>query len=295
MPKEHVKVLLIEDEADYMRLIRDRLSTERAHVFDLNCVAMLEAGLQHLTQGGIDVVLLDLLLPDSQGLETFLKVHGQAPDIPVVVLTVYDDDAVALEAVRKGAQDYLVKGLMTDGRMLGRVIQYAIERHRMQSALQSLALIDELTKLYNRRGFVKLATQQLKLAQRTKRGSVLLLIDVDGLKQINDTCGHPEGDLALIETAEILRGTFRASDAIARIGGDEFAILAIEALKDSGAILAARIQERLNASNARAARRYQLSLSIGTTHLDPAHLVSLEELMGAADRALYEQKRGKPR
>ena len=293
MPSEHVRVLLIEDDGNYIRLIRDRLSQETASIFDLECVETLESGLRQLTTTGPDVVLLDLFLPDSEGLDTFLKIHAQAPATPVVVLTVYDDDAIALEAVRRGAQDYLVKGLITDARMLGRVIQYAIERQRMQSALQNLALIDELTKLYNRRGFLKLATQHLKLARRAKRGSLLVLVDLDGLKQINDSFGHREGDQALIDTAELLRGAFRASDIIARIGGDEFAILAIEAHKESGQLLATRVQEKLREYNTRKFQSFTLALSEGVTYFDSERALSLEELMAQADHALYEQKRTK--
>ena len=161
----------------------------------------------------------------------------------------------------------------------------------MQRTLRSLALIDELTGLYNRRGFTNLAMQHLKLAQRTKRNSLLLLIDVDKLKHINDTFGHPEGDQTLVDVADILRGTFRTSDLIARIGGDEFAMIAIEAHKDSGNLLTERLQEKLNGHNAQPNRRYQLSLSVGVACLDPDSQKSFEDLMAAADRALYECKR----
>ncbi|MBI2494976.1 MAG: diguanylate cyclase response regulator, partial [Candidatus Omnitrophica bacterium] len=215
-----------------------------------------------------------------------------APEVPIVVLTVLDDDAVALEAVRQGAQDYLVKGQVPAER-LSRVIGYAIERHRMQTTLQGLSLVDELTRLYNRRGFLNLAAQHLKLAQRTKRGLSLAFIDLDGLKHINDTFGHHEGDRALVETAEILKRTFRSSDIMARIGGDEFAILAIEAQEDSGGRLASRLQDKVREHNAQQQRSHELSLSMGIAHLDPQSPSSVEGLMTRADQALYEHKRSK--
>lgn len=286
--------LLIEDDLDYARVLKERLSSIMHQAFEVHCAASLAEGLRALSARPADVVLLDLLLPDSKGLPTFEAVHAQAPETPVVVLTGFDNDAVALEAVRKGAQDYLVKGEI-DVKVVGRVIRYAIERQRMQSALRSLSLVDELTGLYNRRGFLTLASQHLKLAQRTNRGSLVVFLDVDGLKQINDTFGHREGDLALIDAAELLRGTFRASDVVARIGGDEFAVIAIEAHKDSVELLGSRLEEKLRELNARAGRRYALALSFGTAYLDPHDVSSVEELMSRADRALYEHKRMKPR
>lgn len=155
-----------------------------------------------------------------------------------------------------------------------------------------LILIDDLTKLYNRRGFLSLAGQQLKAAGRAKRYLVVLFADFDSLKQVNDTLGHPEGDRALIETAEVLKETFRESDIIARIGGDEFAVLAIETNGSPIEVLAARLEENLDARNAREGQRYKLSLSIGLARYDYEHPCSIEELLARADRVMYERKRG---
>lgn len=292
MSGQRIRVLVVEDDAIYANLLKAALSGETARIFQVEWAETLQAGLAHLANSSTDVVLLDLFLPDSNGLDTFERVRMHAPEVPIVVLTVLDDDAVALEAVRQGAQDYLVKGQVPAER-LSRVIGYAIERHRMQTTLRSLSLVDELTQLYNRRGFLNLAAQHLKLAQRTKRGLSLAFIDLDGLKQINDTCGHHEGDLALVETAEILKRTFRSSDIMARLGGDEFAILAIEAQEDSGGRLARRLQDKVREHNAQQQRSHELSLSMGIAHLDPQSSSSVEGLMTRADQALYEQKRSK--
>jgi len=162
----------------------------------------------------------------------------------------------------------------------------------MEETLRALALIDELTGLYNRRGFFTLAQQQLKTANRTKSRLALLFADFDGLKQINDTFGHPEGDRALIEVANATRETFRESDIIARIGGDEFVVLAVETDGAPAEILAARLQENLAAHNAREGRRYELALSVGLARYDPERPCSIDELLTQADRAMYERKRG---
>jgi two-component system cell cycle response regulator len=164
---------------------------------------------------------------------------------------------------------------------------------RLREELRTMALIDDLTGLNNRRGFSTLGQQQVKLADRAQRGMFLLFSDLDNLKWINDTLGHHEGDQALIETANILRETFRQSDVIARVGGDEFAVLAVEAYEDSGDILTARLQERLRTHNAQKNRRYKLSISVGLDYYDPTCPCSIDELLDRADRSMYEQKQKK--
>ena len=154
-----------------------------------------------------------------------------------------------------------------------------------------MALVDDLTGLYNRRGFLTLARQQIKMAERMRRGLVHVFFDLDGMKEINDTYGHREGDLALIESAEILRATFRESDVVARIGGDEFAVLAMETSEARAGQLFARIQETLAERNARGHRPYALSFSMGTTSYEPGRSSSVEELLAQADRMMYQQKR----
>jgi signal transduction histidine kinase len=130
-----IKVLLIEDNPGDARLIQELLRGATTAQFELTCVERLAAGLQRLAEETFDVLLLDLGLPDSQGLDTFTKTQTQAPDVPIVLLTALDDEAFALEAVRKGAQDYLVKG-QVDSNLLARAMRYAIERHRAEAALR---------------------------------------------------------------------------------------------------------------------------------------------------------------
>lgn len=287
-----IRVLVIEDDPGDADLLHEMLSEVQSAAFQVDRAATLQAGLERLAKGGIDAVLVDLGLPDSQGLETFGKIHEQALDVPIIVLTGLDDDTVALQAVRNGAQDYLVKG-QVDSKMLSRVLRYALERHETQMMLRNLSLLDELTGLYNRRGFLTLADHHLKLAARTQRALVLIMADLDHMKQINDTFGHQEGDLALIKTAKVLRDTFRSSDIIARIGGDEFAVIAIEAHEEDAETLKARLQEHLAICNTQGGLRWRLSLSVGAVAFASHSGLSLERLMAQADAALYEEKRSK--
>jgi diguanylate cyclase (GGDEF)-like protein len=180
-----------------------------------------------------------------------------------------------------GAESTLIRDL------LRRALQCATKQYMVQTELSHLALMDELTGLYNRRGFLALADRQLRLARRSDRSLLLFFIDLDGLKQINDVFGHTEGDAALVWTAETLEATFRDSDVIARMGGDEFAALAIEASGDSEFSIRERLTEYLSS----ASRDYKLSVSLGTARFDPWNPVSIRELIAAADRAMYEQKR----
>jgi diguanylate cyclase (GGDEF)-like protein len=142
--------------------------------------------------------------------------------------------------------------------------------------------------LYNRRGFLALAERQLKLARRSGRSLLLFFIDVDGLKEINDVFGHSEGDAALKCAAEALETTFRDSDVIARFGGDEFAVLAIEATGQSEAVIRERMKEFLNSG--RRESDYKFSVSLGTARFDPWNPTSIRELIAEADQAMYEQK-----
>ena len=173
------------------------------------------------------------------------------------------------------------------------VIEDITERKRMEAELREMSLRDLLTELYNRRGFIALAEQQLKAANRAHRPLKLTFIDCDGLKWINDTLGHKEGDKVLIDTTHILRQTFRGSDIIARLGGDEFAILSIDAADMNHEDFSRRLQEHIDAYNAEESRSYKLSLSWGTALYNPESPLSLDELISAADELMYDQKKAK--
>ena len=167
------------------------------------------------------------------------------------------------------------------------------ERKRMENEIRELSLRDHLTELYNRRGFISLAEQQIKAANRAEKKVLLTFIDVDDLKLINDSLGHEEGDKALTETANILRHAFRQSDIIARVGGDEFAVLAIDTSDMNSEAFSKRLQQKIDEFNAEEFRKYMLSMSWGTAIFDPGSPISMDELMSSADKLMYTQKRAK--
>lgn len=173
------------------------------------------------------------------------------------------------------------------------VVQDITERKRMEEEIREMSLRDPLTELYNRRGFITLAEQQLRAANRTNQQMLLSFIDVDDLKKINDTLGHEEGDKALTGTAQIIRNTFRESDIIARLGGDEFAVLAIDTADLDHEVFSKRLQQHIDAFNAEGNRQYKLAMSQGSAIYDPESPVSLDHLMSLADEMMYAQKKSK--
>lgn len=170
------------------------------------------------------------------------------------------------------------------------------ERKRLEEQLHTMSIVDELTGLYNRRGFFTLSQQQFKLAERSRKGMALFFIDLDRMKWINDTLGHHDGDRALIEIADVLRKTFRETDIIGRIGGDEFAILAMDIQADiKPEIFLTRLQHHIDAFNRLKHRNYKLSLSVGIAHYNHEKPCSLDELISRADISMYEEKKNKQR
>lgn len=178
--------------------------------------------------------------------------------------------------------------------LLKRAVRCAAKHYRLQTELGNLAFTDELTGLYNRRAFQALAERQLKLGNRAGRGMLVFFIDLDGLNHINDSFGHAEGDQALKRTAEILKRTFRDSDVIARHGGDEFAVLAVEADGHNEARMVRRLNKCVDEVN-RDHADHAISLSVGVARFDHRNPVSIADLMVEADQAMYAQKHGRPR
>lgn len=200
--------------------------------------------------------------------------------------------ATLLQDVRRVQDDPMLDQGQTvrTKKLLMRAVQCAAKQYMLQAELGNLALTDELTGLCNRRGFMAIAERQLKIGHRTGRGMLLLFMDIDGMKQINDSFGHGEGDRALQRIAKALKMTFRDSDVIARLGGDEFAVLAIEASDNSEAAIRARLSEDLKCVTARETR-YAINFSMGAVRINICSNASIGEWMVRADQAMYEQKR----
>ena len=172
------------------------------------------------------------------------------------------------------------------------VARDATERKRTEEEIRLMAIIDTMTGLFNRRGFISLAEQQMKTAVRTCKKMLLFFIDLDDLKSINDNWGHEEGDRALKRTSIILKNTFRDSDIVARLGGDEFAALVFDS-PELPEVIMKRLQCRADEDNAASDLSYIISMSIGVADYDPSVCCSIHELLSRADQLMYNQKKGK--
>jgi diguanylate cyclase (GGDEF)-like protein/PAS domain S-box-containing protein len=184
----------------------------------------------------------------------------------------------------------------TSGTTLYYIVQMQdlTSRKSEEERLRTLSLEDELTGLYNRRAFLAMANEQLKLVRRQERGLLLLFADIDRMKWINDTFGHMEGDRAIRTVASVLKQTFRESDLVARMGGDEFAILAADVPENDLPVLVQRLTGKIEELNATcSAHSYPLSISVGSALLDPGESTSVEQLIERADSHMYRIKAGK--
>ncbi len=262
MKNKIIKILYIEDEIDHAILIGELIKEATNVNYKMTHVQQLDEALVELDNERYDIVMLDLSLPDKQGVESITTVNERAPDIPVVVMTSMDDESMAIKALQKGAEEFLVKGEM-NSHALSRVLRYAIIRHKGRVELQSLSLVDDITGLYNQRGFMLFAQQQLSIAIRTKRGMIIFFIHIEGLNEITEKHGRQYEDLAKIETANILKEVFRESDIIARHSRDEFTAIAIESFDANNEIIISRLQNEIENRNKQANRKYKLSLCVG--------------------------------
>ncbi len=281
-------VLLIEDNPGDARLIREMIAEDPDAPFDLRCAERLAQGLEQLSNGETGLVLLDLSLPDSFGLETFAKVYAHAPTVPIIVLTGNDDQTVALSAVKGGAQDYLIKGRL-DRELLLRSMQYSIERKRYQVQLEHQANYDALTGLPNR-NLLHDRLRQSVFAQRQARNIAVVFIDLDHFKFVNDSLGHSTGDELLKSMADRLRALLREGDTVARLGGDEFVLI----LNDqSNEEVIFRALQRITAKVAEPieieGKELVVTCSAGIS-LYPQDGPDVDTLLKNADAAMYRAK-----
>ena len=281
-----VRVLLVEDNPGDARLVEILLS-EAGSGFDVKHAGTLGEALDELDRP-FDVVLLDLSLPDSAGLETVDRMRRAAPQLPLVVLSGRDDEEVALQALQGGAEDYLVKG-EGGGDLISRSIRYSIQRKSAEDKLAYLAQYDPLTGLANRALFHDRLEHALARGERSGGMLALLFVDLDRFKAVNDTLGHAGGDALLREVAERMKRRMRESDTIARLGGDEFAII-IEELTDTqdAARVADDLVEILSEPFVVDGHEIPVGVSIGIAVRPPTEG---DRLLKDADAAMYRAKR----
>ena len=225
MPHQKIEILFIEDNPADVRMTEILLDEAAPGMFSLTRAKQLSEGLQLLSGPcRFHAILLDLSLPDAQGLRAISEVLSAAPRIPMLVLSGYDDEALCLQAVQAGAQDYLIKG-QGDGHLLVRAIRYAIERKRVEEQMRYLATHDTLTGLPNRVLLSDRLAQAISKARHDGNGIAVLHLGLDRFKAVNDTLGHAAGDSLIGLVAQRLLSRIREIDTVARVGSDEFIVM----------------------------------------------------------------------
>lgn len=286
-----IRVLLVEDNAGDARLVEETIKESGHDHVSLTHAERLSAAMQCLESTAIDAVLLDLSLPDGQGLDGMLQIHKAYPRLPIVVLSGGQDDSLAVKALEQGAQDYLKKG-DGDGRSLVRAVRYAIERQRVEDRLAYLATHDPLTGLANRMLLHDRLEHAVDRARRSDQPVHALYLDLDGFKVINDSYGHMAGDYLLRSVADRLRGCIRRSDTVARVGGDEFVVVleSTAHVKDADTI-AQKIADTIARPFDIQGHRIMVTASIGLVNF-PQDGQTVDQLIRHADSAMYLAKQG---
>ena len=291
-------ILIVDDTRLNLEIMKSLLQNDYA----IFTAADGLTGLQMAQTEKVDLILLDINMPGMDGYEVCarLKSDPATENIPVIFVTARDDVAEETKGLALGAIDYIIKPIsapIVKARVRNhmRMKQFQDRLAQSEMKLRELSLSDELTGLFNRRGFTILADQQIKLSQRLQQGFSLFFADMDGMKWINDNLGHTVGDQALLETAKIIKKSFRASDIVARIGGDEFVCLSVDASPAEIAANLDRLEQNIAKRHLCASRAYSLSLSIGAATFDPANPIDLETLLAEADKQMYIAKKSKIR
>lgn len=285
-------ILLIEDNPGDARLVREYVRECGREAFRIEHVASVAEAVPILDANEADIIVLDLMLPDGEGLETLQRVHELAPRVPIVVLSHLDDEREAVRAVRLGAQDFLVKQHLS-GPLLVRSLRYALERRKLEERLHFLAHHDALTELPNRKLFHDRLDQAIAWARRHRRLLALIVIDLDEFKEINDRHGHAVGDELLREVGQRLSNVLRATDQAGRLGGDEFVVFAGDlASREDAARMLDRLVAALTPPYRLAGASHEVRASIGVA-LYPEDADDAQTLFEHADAAMYAAKRVK--
>ena len=287
--KNTIHVLLVEDNPGDARLVEIMLNEVQQNPVVLHHVSSLAIAQDFLQVNHIDLVLLDLSLPDGSGLDSINKIQLISDSLAIIILTGLNDQEFAIKTMQHGAQDYLVKG-QGDGHLMLRSITHAIERKQIEQRLTLLAHFDSLTGLANREYFNLTIERTFAQAKRKNQPLGLMFLDLDHFKEINDTLGHLAGDKLLVCVAERLKSCVRSVDFIARLGGDEFVIILddIQSPKTTMGI-AEKILSSLSKAVAIGNQEIFISCSIGITFF-PEDASNVNDLLKHADVAMYKAK-----
>lgn len=291
-----VRVVLVCEREDGASEVDALLAQVRGDRFALTRVRRLTDAVDAHKEQPFHLLMWDFRLSDPDGFETLEKVKTVATELPVVVLADSDDAADALQALRIGVQDYIIRG-EAEPAALGRSLRHAIERHRLLAQLRKagaqarfLATHDGLTRLANRSAFQAILARAMAHAERRGTRLAVLFLDLDGFKHINDTLGHSVGDNLICQAAERLAGCVRKADLLARLGGDEFVVMLQDTDQEHApAKVAQLLLDALSRPFVLEGTEYWITASIGIA-VFPRDGADRDALIRNADAAMYKAK-----
>ena len=287
------RIILIESDPTYAELVQRLLTEAGEEKVEFQRVDSIDSAIGTIEANRHDLILLDVSNRAERGLDDVDRLLSAAPFAHLVVLAEESHENIAIKSVKRGAQDFLLKSEISF-RHLRRAVRFAMERGRNLNRLSTLAIYDDLTGLERRASIQEKFRVAVASAERQDRVVGLILIDLNGFKQINDRYGHHLGDQVLIEVANRLRNAVRRSDTVSRFGGDEFVILATD-LRDEQDLekFIAKIRSSLNDTAQISGHSIPISASLGAVLASLSDIDSFAELLTAADKIMYEEKRGR--
>ena len=285
---KNIKVLLIEDNSDDIQAITSFLDQSERLNADIKTVDSIKKANTVMFYDKMDIIIVDINIQGMKFEELIESIDRNNLSIPHIVITDERDEDLGIEAVKKGAQDYLVRSELSE-RILRRALIYSLERHEILESLYKTTIVDDLTGLYNRRGLYTLGNQQVELAKRHNDDIFIFFLDLDGMKEINDSLGHDFGDKALIDTSKIMHKSFRTTDILSRVGGDEFVVVAVKAQFEFIPIIIQRVKDFVKEQNS-SEEKFKISISIGVSKVDLDAESPLDEAIRDADKKMYDSK-----
>ncbi len=301
------KILIAEDEQLIAQDISHLLSKHGHSI--VTVAATAEDAIAAGRESRPDVLLIDIKLKGKMdGIQAAEMITAEH-DIPIIFLTSFAEEHLVDRATLLSPYGYLLKPFREKELLI--LIDLALQRHKFEEHLQNninrlhvqlkkneeneqrlreISLVDDLTGIYNRRGFYELAGKQVNISRRSGKGFLLYFFDLDHMKEINDSYGHMAGDNALLAAAGILKKVFRSSDIISRWGGDEFVVLTVNAEPADMHAIDARIAQEIKNHAPSSGMQYSLSMTWGIVKYEPGSQMELDELIKCADKNMYRNK-----
>jgi len=290
--------LAIDDDLGDLELLGRQF--EELDGFDINYIAVgdMQAALSVLTETSVDIIFLDYVLGGENGVDVACKLKDEGFSQPVILLTGHGNERIAIDAIRAGVSDYVVKGFQQSNDLL-RAIVNAIEKSKLQQKIvddkerfEELSILDDLTGLYNRRYLFEAFSKEIKRRDRTGKTFSIMMLDLDHFKEVNDEFGHLTGDMVLSKTAKKIKENLRESDMAFRYGGEEFCLMLIDTQIEKAIVMAERLRaeiEKTEYLSVETHGKISVTTSIGVAEFDDT-VKDPMKLIGRADHALYNAK-----